>query len=140
LTKQELVKKLIPGAKWISSIDIHAQGENLIVGSFDGKLYWFDMDLSVKPYKTLAYHKKAIRQASYHPRYPLFASASDDGSVLLFHGMVYNDLSQNPLIVPLKSIKAHEQVEHLGVLDCKFHPTQPWILTSGADGYLKLFV
>lgn len=28
-------------------------GDNVIVGSKEGKLCWFDMDLSSKPYKTL---------------------------------------------------------------------------------------
>ena len=35
------------------------------------------------------HHKKAIRQVCYHKRYPLFASASDDGTVIVCHGMVY---------------------------------------------------
>jgi ribosome biogenesis protein ERB1 len=55
LVKQTLIKKLLPGAKWISSIDVHPQGDNLIVGTFDKRIHWFDMDLSTKPYKTLRY-------------------------------------------------------------------------------------
>lgn len=35
------------------------------------------------------HHKKAIRQVTYHPRYPLFASCGDDGTVIICHGMVY---------------------------------------------------
>jgi hypothetical protein len=35
------------------------------------------------------HHKKAVRQVSFHKRYPLFASASDDGTVIVCHGMVY---------------------------------------------------
>ena len=64
-------------------------GDNLIIGCYDLRLSWFDLDLSDKPYKTLRYHKKAIRQVAYHPKYPLFASASDDGSTIVTHGMVY---------------------------------------------------
>ena len=30
-------------------------GDNLIVGSYDKKVCWFDMDLSNKPYKILRY-------------------------------------------------------------------------------------
>ena len=37
----------------------------------------------------LRHHKKAIRQVTYHERYPLFASCSDDGTVIICHGMVY---------------------------------------------------
>jgi hypothetical protein len=30
-------------------------GDNLIVGSKEGKMCWFDLDLSTRPYKTLKY-------------------------------------------------------------------------------------
>ena len=139
LSKHELIKKLTPGAKWISSMSIHPNGDNLIVGTYDTRLHWFDMDLSTKPYKTLRHHKSAIREVDFHSRYPLFASCSDDGSILVSHGMVYDDLMRNPLIVPLKTIEAHQVVEHLGSLSCQFHPTEPWIFSCGADGCVKLF-
>ena len=52
---------------------------------------------------------------AYHKRLPLFASCSDDGSIQIFHGMVYSDLLQNPLIVPVKILKAgHQVVDSLG--------------------------
>ena len=112
----------------------------MIVGTFDRRIYWFDMDLSTKPYKTLRYHTEAVRQVQYHPRYPLFSSCSDDGTLLVFYGMVYNDLTQNPLMVPVKKIDAHEKTGALGVLDCHWHPKQPWIFSSGADHTVRLFV
>ncbi|KAL2911961.1 Ribosome biogenesis protein erb1 [Polyrhizophydium stewartii] len=138
LAKQELIRKLVPGTQWISSIDIHPGGDNVIVGTYDKRVHWFDMDLSSKPYKTLRFHTEAVREVSFHRRYPLFASSSDDGSLLVFHGMVYNDLMQNPLIVPVKTLKAHEPVAQLGALSCQFHPTQPWLFSCGADGQVKL--
>ena len=139
LTSQAFVKKLIGAAQWISSLAVHPAGDNVLIGSYDKRVCWFDMDLSEKPYRTLKYHKRAVRSVAYHPRYPLFASASDDGTTHVFHGMVYNDLMQNPLLVPVKILKGHEVVDDLGVLDCAFHPTQPWILTSGADGNIFLY-
>ncbi|KAJ3031104.1 UNVERIFIED_CONTAM: Ribosome biogenesis protein 1 [Siphonaria sp. JEL0065] len=143
LIQQDLVHKLQPGVKWISSFDVHPQGDNVIMGSYDKRLCWFDLDLSAKPYKTLRYHKSAIRNAAYHKTLPLFASCSDDGTLNIFHGMVYDSLDQNPLIVPLKSFKAHEVVDSLGVLHCEFHPVQPWVFSCGASGEgrftLKLF-
>lgn len=35
------------------------------------------------------HHKKALRAVAFHTRYPLFASGSDDGSIIVCHGMVY---------------------------------------------------
>uniref|UniRef100_A0A452EH86 Ribosome biogenesis protein BOP1 n=1 Tax=Capra hircus TaxID=9925 RepID=A0A452EH86_CAPHI len=139
LLRQELTKKLMPNCKWVSSLAVHPAGDNVICGSYDSKLVWFDMDLSTKPYRVLRHHKKALRAVAFHPRYPLFASGSDDGSVIVCHGMVYNDLLQNPLLVPVKVLKGHALTRDLGVLDVAFHPTQPWVFSSGADGTLRLF-
>jgi ribosome biogenesis protein ERB1 len=139
LMQQSLVKKLMSGTQWISSISVHPGGDNLIIGSYDKRVCWFDMDYSSKPYRVLRYHGKAVRSVSYHQRYPLFASASDDGTAHVFHGMVYNDLLQNPLLVPVKILRGHDIVDDLGVLSCEFHPTQPWLFTSGADSQILLF-
>lgn len=114
-------------------------GDNLIIGSYDLRLSWFDLDLSTKPYKTLRYHKKAIREVVFHPRYPLFASASDDATVIVSHGMVYSDLNQNPLIVPVKVLRGHSAVNNVGVTSCVFHPHQPWLLSGGADATIRLY-
>ncbi|XP_039702014.1 ribosome biogenesis protein BOP1 [Pteropus medius] len=139
LLRQELTKKLMPNCKWVSSLAVHPAGDNLICGSYDSKLVWFDLDLSTKPYRVLRHHKKALRAVAFHPRYPLFASGSDDGSVIVCHGMVYNDLLQNPLLVPVKVLRGHTLTHDLGVLDVAFHPTQPWVFSSGADGTVRLF-
>ncbi|XP_077600115.1 ribosome biogenesis protein bop1 [Stigmatopora nigra] len=139
LVKQEMTKKLQANSKWISSMAIHPGGDNIICGSYDCRLNWFDLDLSTKPYKMLRHHKKAVRAVAYHRHYPLFASASDDGTVIVCHGTVYNDLLQNPLIVPVKLLRGHVITRELGVLDVTFHPTQPWVFSSGADGTIRLF-
>ncbi|CAH1780147.1 unnamed protein product, partial [Owenia fusiformis] len=120
LVKQELLKKLFSNCKWVSSLAIHPGGDNLLIGSYDCKLSWFDLDLSSKPYQTLRHHKKAIRQVRFHRTYPLFASAADDGSIIVCHGMVYSDMLQNPLIVPVKILRGHSLTNNLGVLDCTF--------------------
>ncbi|XP_074681561.1 ribosome biogenesis protein BOP1 [Strix aluco] len=139
LLKQELTKKLMTNCKWVSSMAVHPAGDNIICGSYDSKLAWFDLDLSTRPYQLLRHHKKALRSVAFHRHYPLFASASDDGTVIVCHGMVYNDLLQNPLLVPVKVLKGHAVTLDLGVLDVLFHPTQPWVFSSGADGTIRLY-
>ena len=148
-----MVKMLIPGIRWISSMDVHPSGDHLIVGGYDRKLCWFDLELSDKPYKILRYvthstrpprsayltftpgryHSRAIRSLHFHPSYPLFASSSDDGSIQVFHARVYSDLLTDPLIVPLKILRGHDVREGLGVLQVKWVPKQPWLLSTGAD-------
>ena len=53
LVKQVMVKRLISGCRWISTIDVHLTGDHIIVGSLDRRVVWFDLDLSSTPYKTL---------------------------------------------------------------------------------------
>ena len=140
LSKQELLKIIQPGARWISSFDLHPGGDNLIVGSYDRRLLWHDLDLSVRPYKTLRYHQKAIRAVKFHQGgLPLFADASDDGSLQIFHGKVVSDLMENANIVPLKVLKGHHVKRELGVLDLDWHPREPWCVSAGADGTCRLW-
>jgi len=148
LMKQNMVKRLVSGCKWISTMDVHPSGDHVIVGSLDRRMVWFDLDLSSTPYKTLKYHERAIRNAQFHPRYPLMSSCSDDGTIHIFHSTVYTDLMRNPFIVPVKVLRnGHDIVNKstingaggLGVLSCEFHPTQPWLFSVGADGKIILY-
>lgn len=139
LAKQMLTKKLMANCKWVSSMAVHPWGDNVIVGSYDSKLSWFDTQLSDKPYQTLRHHKSAIRQVCFHKTLPLFASCSDDGSTIICHGKVYNDLTINPLIVPVKVLRGHIKTKSLGVMACQFHPVSPWIISAGADHSIRLY-
>lgn len=140
LAQQTLVKKLMPGARWLSSIDLHPRGDNLLASSYDKRVLWHDLDLSSTPYKTLRYHDKAVRSIKFHKaNLPLFASASDDGSIHVFHSTVYDDLMTNPLLVPLKKLLGHKKVNSLGVLDLVWHPKEAWLFSAGADGTARLW-
>ncbi|XP_031131507.1 ribosome biogenesis protein BOP1 homolog [Ipomoea triloba] len=139
LLNPKAIKKLETKLREVSSISIHSSGDHVIVGSRDGKLCWFDMDLSSQPYRVLKCHPKDINKVAFHRSYPLFASCSDDCTAYVFHGMVYSDLNQNPLIVPLEILRGHAIENGRGVLDCTFHPRQPWLFTAGADSVIKLY-
>lgn len=146
LARQALVRIMQPGARWISSFDVHptsaaaAGGDNLIVGSYDRRLLWHDLELSSRPYKTLRYHARAIRAVRFHARCPLFADASDDGALQVFHGSVSGDMLSNASIVPLKVLRGHRVVNDLGVLDLDWHPREAWCVSAGADGTCRLWV
>ena len=84
--------KYSSGAKWISSIDIHPGGDNFVLGTYDRKIVWFDVDMGSKPYKNLKYHNKAIRNVGFSSKYPLMSSCSDDGTVNIFYAKVFDDL------------------------------------------------
>ncbi|KAI0313825.1 BOP1NT-domain-containing protein [Amylostereum chailletii] len=139
LAEQKLLKTLQPGIRWISSMDVHPSGDHLIVGGYDRKLCWFDLELSDKPYKIMRYHSRAIRSLHFHPTYPLFASSSDDGSIQIFHARVYSDLMTDPLVVPLKILRGHNVKDGLGVLQVKWVPRQPWLVSAGADSSVAVW-
>jgi WD40 repeat protein len=172
-------------------LDVHPSGDHVISGSYDKIVNWFDLDLSSSPYKALRYHKNSVRQTSFHGRYPLMATCSDDGNIHIFHAMVYSDLLRNPLVVPLTILRGdtanikvsyiksyvmpakfyHEIIffscmlrncsfflfscccllgqdadgnvrvggPKLGILDCLFHPSQPWVFGASADNNIRLF-
>ena len=70
----------------------------------------------------------------------MFLSGSDDGTLHIFHAAISEDLMQDPVIVPVKILRAHQTAEDgFGALDACFHPVQPWAFSAGADGVIKLF-
>lgn len=139
LAQQVLVQTLQTGLRWISSLAVHPSGEHVLVGSYDRKLLWFDLELSTRAYKTLRYHARAVRQVAFHPTLPLFASVADDGQAHIYHATVYSDWAKNAMIVPLKILRGHTLKQGLGILDAMWHPAKPWLLTAGADGQARLW-
>lgn len=145
LQSGSLEKKLQPEASSALSptLAIHPSGDHVLMAGSDGRVIWFDLDLASRPYKTLTGHSGAVRCVNFHPRLPLFASASIDGSLQICHGQVFQDLMQNPVIVPVKIISGHSNKSQTGnrtaLTQCAFHPTQPWILTGTIDGSISLF-
>lgn len=113
-------------------IDVHAEGDNFIVGDTTHHTAWYDTDFSDKPYKRLKSHRGVVNAVGFHRQpgaYPLFASGSSDGQVHVHHGRVFDDYNKNALIVPLKILKHKSSVYSLA-----WHPTLPWIFTGTEDG------
>ncbi|KAI3941703.1 hypothetical protein MKX01_018293 [Papaver californicum] len=132
LLKEKLIRKLEPGVREVSSIAIHPAGDNLIVGSREGKVCW-----GFKRLKTNSLLNPLITNVAFHRSYPLFVASSEDGTAYVFHGMVYSDLNQNPLIVPLEILRGHTTTD--GIIDCTFHPRQFCLFTAGSDSVIKFY-
>lgn len=139
LKEKKKLLQLRPNVQWVSSIDVHPTGEHVIAGSFDGRAFWFDKELQSTPYKVIRNHNGPVRDVKFHKRFPLFATCSDDTNIIVFHGQVYDSLVKNPLIVPVKELSGHNQNGNLGVLALAWHPTQPWLISSGADHTIRLW-
>jgi ribosome biogenesis protein ERB1 len=128
-------------------LSIHKNGDNILAGSKDGKVAWFQLDLSDKPYKLMDYHGDKIKIVQFHSNYPLFSSCSRNGKLLIYHATIYDDLLGDPLIVPLKVLKpTNTNNNSKNINKCNlvltysyFHPKQPWIFTSGEDNLIRMW-
>ncbi|KAF8822260.1 putative ribosome biogenesis protein BOP1 [Cardiosporidium cionae] len=139
-TGQEQRSHKFIGVEQISCFDIHPKGEHFIVGGANRRLTWFDMELSNKPFKIFRYHKEGITGARFHNLYPLCFSASKDGSIHILHTKVYDDLIQNPLIVPIKKLQYESSSEKgCPITSCEWHPSQPWLFTADKQGRLSMW-
>lgn len=134
-----MIKRLKAGTKWISCITVLSSGDHVLVGGYDKRVNWFDLDLKTDPFKSMKYYSRAIRSVYIHPQYPLIATGSDDGAVHVFQARVFSDLMRNPFIVPVKNLNAHYVHGDVGVFDLEFHPTQPWLFSCGGDKNIHLF-
>jgi ribosome biogenesis protein ERB1 len=127
--KQQLLIKKFKGIESPVCLSIHQTGDHLLVACEDCKVLWFDYDLSSIPFKTFPFHKKQLTFVNFHKRFPLFATAGQDKTVHIFHAQVFQDYTQQPQVVPLRSLKT-ESIAKV----CIFHPRQPWLLcTEGND-------
>jgi len=88
----------------------------------------------------MQYHEQGVTSTSFHHEYPLMASASNDGTVHIFHFKVDNQTLTDAVILPLKVLKGHSKAGNEGVKNIKFHPKQPWIFSTGADKKVLLWM
>lgn len=88
----------------------------------------------------MQYHEQGVTSTHFHEQYPLMASASNDGSIHIFHFKVDNQTVNDAVIIPLKVLKGHIKKEGEGVKMVKFHPKQPWIFSIGVDKKVYLWM
>ena len=67
------------------------------------------------------------------------ASASNDGTIHVFHFKGQSESLQEAIILPLKVLRGHTVRDLEGVKCIKFHPKQPWVFSAGKDGKLLLW-
>jgi ribosome biogenesis protein ERB1 len=139
LQKQELIKKFISNLNTIHRICLHKNGKDLIAGDKSGKVAWFQLEFSTKPFKLMDYHQDKIKSVDFNDNYPLFLSCSGNGKLLVYHGKVNEEELIDPLIVPIKVLKTNN-VEGSNAFTCAcFHPKQIWIFSGGEDGKIRLW-
>ena len=144
LQKQELSRKFISNLNTINRISIHKNGNDLIAGDKSGKVAWFQLELSSKPFKLMDYHQDKIKSVEFNNNFPLFLSCSRNGKLVVYYGKVNDEELVDPLIVPLKVLKVNNNSENnkdnnnLFTCAC-FHPNQIWIFSGGEDGKIRMW-
>uniref|UniRef100_A0A0N5AXR2 WD_REPEATS_REGION domain-containing protein n=1 Tax=Syphacia muris TaxID=451379 RepID=A0A0N5AXR2_9BILA len=139
LKKCTLLKKVMTASHWVSCITTDGYGNNIFLGGLDRVFSWIDLDFSLKPWRSYRHHHGAVRAIARHARYPLLATVSDDGAAIVYYARVSTDFEVDNQLVPVKKLFGHSSKGNLGVLCTVFHPTQPWLVTAGADGLIALF-
>ncbi|THD22630.1 Ribosome biogenesis protein bop1 [Fasciola hepatica] len=124
----------------LSRMAVHPSGDHLVAGTFDGRFQWFDIDLGNVPFKKMGLGHGAVRNLDVHHTRPLVSVAMDDGTVLVVHATVSDDLLSKPLIIPVTLIRTGQPSTAASVLATTFHPRQPHMYTGGADGSVRQFV
>jgi ribosome biogenesis protein ERB1 len=100
-----MVRKFVSNLNTIVNIEVHKGGDAIIAGTKDGKVGWFQLDMSTEPFKIMEYHGDKIKSVSFHKSYPLALSGSRNGKLLIYHVAINDDILSEPVIIPLKSIK-----------------------------------
>ena len=138
LQKQELSRKFISNLNTINRICIHKNGNDLIAGDKSGKVAWFQLELSSKPFKLMDYHQDKIKSVEFNNNFPLFLSCSRNGKLVVYYGKVNDEELVDPLIVPLKVLKVTNNKDNMFTCAC-FHPNQIWIFSGGEDGKIRMW-
>jgi ribosome biogenesis protein ERB1 len=100
-----MVRKFVSNLNTIVNISLHKGGDNIVAGTKDGKVAWFQLDMSTEPHKIMDYHGDKMKSVDFHHSYPLAFSCSRNGKLLIYHVGVTDDIISEPVIIPLKSIK-----------------------------------
>ncbi|CAH8492773.1 unnamed protein product [Schistosoma haematobium] len=132
--------RLESSSNFISCMALHPSGDHLVVGSYDSRFNWFDIELGNVPFKKLQLNHGAVRQLAVHYRRPLVSVALSDGTILIIHGKVIDDLLSKPVVIPVQLIRTGQPTSHSNVFSTVFHPRQPHVYSGGEDGSVKQFV
>mmetsp|Transcript_20999 Transcript_20999/g.33661 ORF Transcript_20999/g.33661 Transcript_20999/m.33661 type:complete len:238 (-) Transcript_20999:1972-2685(-) len=146
LEKSKMNERYNVTTNWVTRLDLHSSALNMIVGGLDGKVCWYDMDLSHAPYKTFNFHSNfAVRNVQFHKHHKyshLWATCADDGKIYIFYCKMFRDKFMDPILIPLNilTVNSSGKKQRHRFLDIQWHNTQPWIFAACSDGVIRKFV
>ncbi|KAK1444873.1 WD repeat BOP1/Erb1 [Babesia gibsoni] len=114
----------LKGVDFPVSMHLNSNSQILSVANENGSVAIFDLNVGTYPYKKLLYQEERLIKVEFHKTLPLMLVASSTGVVHVIHISTSDDLTKDPLIVPLKDLKTHR------VTDAVWHNNEPWLLTA----------
>ncbi|EDO07767.1 BOP1NT (NUC169) domain family protein [Babesia bovis T2Bo] len=121
----------LSGVDFPVSMHVDSRAQLMAVADEKGTVSLFDLNVGSFPYKKFQFQEGRIVHVEFHRSLPLLMIASANGVIHLIHVKVPTDLSQEPVIVPLRDLRMS------GVTHAHWHKKEPWIYTSGLDcGYM----
>ncbi|KAH8740237.1 hypothetical protein FG386_001512 [Cryptosporidium ryanae] len=127
-TNKKLVKKLI-GFEDPTCISIDSTGKHIFVGQSNGRIAWYDLDLSNTPYRLLRYSDSSIKQIQFHLNKSMLFTSNKNGNINVFYSKMPNDIMSEPTFIPLKLIKEEFSI----ITSSVWHSKQPWIFSAGIN-------
>lgn len=100
-------------------------------GHQDGSVALWDLRMKGKPLQSLAHHQDECRALSWSPDGAWLLSSSFDGTICIMQASETADTT----LAPMASYHQHQDK----VLQVQWHPTQPAVVTTGADKLVKLW-
>lgn len=134
LKKQERVKRLISGSQGLACMAVHASGTQVLVGAKDQHLLWYDLEWKDLPLRKMKVHSGGVNSCCFSSHYRLFASAGDDGAVVVQFLKLDESGIESPAVFPLKTLRGHKVVHSTGVTDVQFVGSTHWLVSVGHDG------
>ncbi|GFE52860.1 ribosome biogenesis related protein [Babesia ovis] len=121
----------LTGVDFPVSMHVNSNSQILTVADENGGVSLYDLNVGTFPYKKFQYGGEKLVHVEFHRSLPLLMIASASGTVHVIHVSVPDDLSQDPVIVPVKDLKMSD------VTHAHWHKDEPWLFTSGSKcGYM----
>ncbi|GIX62200.1 ribosome biogenesis protein BOP1, putative [Babesia caballi] len=125
--KLESEGEKLSGVDFPVAMHLNRNAQLLCVADENSNVALFDLNVGTFPYKKFQFTGERIVSVEFHRTFPLLLVASSAGVVHVIHISVPDDLSRDPVIVPLKDLKTTPAK----LTEAKWHNEEPWLFTTG---------
>lgn len=143
-----LEEKLLPGIGTVVSSCIGFD-DCVLLSGMNARTALFYRTVGPEPCAKLRFHTCMVRSVALHRATGLVATCADDGLVQVSRIIDPATARKDPerlekcvkKMIPCSILKGHRVTAGgtVGVRDVCWHPTQPWVVTCGGDGTIRVW-